>query len=133
MKIETRLFLWGTPIFVGAGIVYGFMTDWTEPVGYLGMPLVGGLVAMIGAYLALTARRIDARPEDDPNGNIEDAAGDQGVYAPWSWWPLAIAASAAISFLGLAVGWWVLYIGFCVAVIALVGWVLEYSRGIHSH
>ncbi|MGI5187054.1 cytochrome c oxidase subunit 4 [Promicromonospora sp. CA-289599] len=133
MKIESRLFLWGTPLFVGAGIVYGFMTDWTEPVGYLGMPLVGGLVAMIGAYLALTARRIDARPEDDPNGNIEDGAGDQGVYAPWSWWPLAIAGSAAICFLGLAVGWWVLYIGFCLSIIALVGWVFEYSRGIHSH
>jgi hypothetical protein len=133
VKIETRLFLGGTPIFVGAGIVYGFMTEWSEPVGYLGMPLVGALVAMIGAYLALTAKRIDDRPEDDPNGNIEDAAGDQGVYAPWSWWPLAIGASAAISFLGLAVGWWVLYIGFCAGVIALVGWVFEYSRGIHSH
>ena len=133
MKIEARLFLWGTPFFVLAGVVYGFMVDWQEPVGFLAMPLVGGLVAMIGAYLSLTARRIDDRPEDDPNGDIEEGAGDQGVYAPWSWWPLAIAAAAAFSFRGLAVGWWVFYIGFCVASIALVGWVFEYSRGIHAH
>ena len=133
MKIETKLFLYLTPFFLAAGVVYGFMTGWDEPVGYLGLPLVGLLVAMIGAYLALTARRIDPRPEDNEEGNIEDGAGDQGVYSPWSWWPLVIGAAAAIAFLGLAVGWWVLYIGFIVGVIGLVGWVFEYSRGQHAH
>ncbi|MCF4122558.1 cytochrome c oxidase subunit 4 [Antribacter sp. KLBMP9083] len=133
MKNETRLFLAGAPLFVLAGVVYGYMTEWQEPVGYLGMPLVGALVAMIGAYLALTARRIDDRPEDDPNGNIEDGAGDQGVYAPWSWWPLAIGAAAAIAFLGLAVGWWVLYFGLAIGVVGLTGWVFEFSRGQHAH
>jgi len=133
VKIEIKLFLFLTPFFVGAGVVYGFMTGWDEPVGYLGMPLVGLLMAMIGAYLALTARRIDPRPEDDEEANIEDGAGDQGVYSPWSWWPLVIGAAAAIAFLGLAVGWWVLYIGFILGVIGLVGWVFEYSRGQHAH
>jgi cytochrome c oxidase subunit IV len=133
VKIETKLFLYLTPFFLAAGVVYGFMTGWDEPVGYLGLPLVGLLVAMIGAYLALTARRIDPRPEDNEEGNIEDGAGDQGVYSPWSWWPLVIGAAAAIAFLGLAVGWWVLYIGFIIGVIGLVGWVFEYSRGQHAH
>jgi hypothetical protein len=133
VKIETKLFLWLTPFFLASGIVYGFMTGWDEPVGFLGLPLVGLLVAMIGAYLALTARRIDPRPEDDEEGNIEDGAGDQGVYSPWSWWPLVIGAAAATAFLGLAVGWWVLYIGFMLGVIGLVGWVFEYSRGQHAH
>lgn len=133
MKIETKLFLLLAPFFLASGVVYGFMTGWDEPVGYLGLPLVGLLVAMIGAYLALTARRIDPRPEDDEEGNIEDGAGDQGVYSPWSWWPLVIGAAAATAFLGLAVGWWVLYIGFVLGVIGLVGWVFEYSRGQHAH
>lgn len=133
MKIETKLFLLLAPFFLASGVVYGFMTGWDEPVGYLGLPLVGLLVAMIGAYLALTARRIDPRPEDDEEGNIEDGAGDQGVYSPWSWWPLVIGAAAATAFLGLAVGWWVLYIGFILGVIGLVGWVFEYSRGQHAH
>ncbi|WP_425956866.1 cytochrome c oxidase subunit 4 [Xylanimonas sp. McL0601] len=133
MKTETKLFLYLAPFFVVVGVIYGFVTGWGEPVGFLGMPLLGGLVAMVGAYLALTARRIDPRPEDDEHGEIADGAGDQGVYAPWSWWPLVIGAAAALAFLGLAVGWWVLYLGFVLGVIGLVGWVFEFSRGQHAH
>jgi len=133
VKIEIKLFLFLAPFFVLVGVIYGFVTHFQEPVGYLGIPLVGALVAMVGAYLALTARRIDPRPEDDEEGEIEQGAGDQGVYSPWSWWPLVIAAAAAIAFLGLAVGWWVLYIGFILGVIGLVGWVFEFSRGQHAH
>jgi len=133
VKIEIKLFLFLAPFFVLVGVIYGLVTHFQEPVGYLGIPLVGALVAMVGAYLALTARRIDPRPEDDEEGEIEQGAGDQGVYSPWSWWPLVIAAAAAVAFLGLAVGWWVLYIGFILGVIGLVGWVFEFSRGQHAH
>lgn len=133
MKIEIKLFLFLAPFFVLVGVLYGLFTGFEEPVGYLGIPLVGALVAMVGAYLALTARRIDPRPEDDEEGEIEQGAGDQGVYSPWSWWPLVIAGAAAVAFLGLAVGWWVLYIGFILGVIGLVGWVFEFSRGQHAH
>jgi hypothetical protein len=133
VKIETKLFLYLAPFFVVVGVIYGFITEWHEPVGFLGMPLLGGLMAMIGAYLALTARRIDARPEDNEHAEIADGAGDQGVFAPWSWWPLVIGAAAALTFLGLAVGWWVLYLGFVLGVIGLVGWVFEFSRGQHAH
>ncbi|MFI2102119.1 cytochrome c oxidase subunit 4 [Isoptericola sp. NPDC019693] len=133
MKIEIKLFLFLAPFFVVVGVLYGLFTGFEEPVGYLGIPLVGALVAMVGAYLALTARRIDPRPEDDEEGEIEQGAGDQGVYSPWSWWPLVIAAAAAVAFLGLAVGWWVLYIGFILGIIGLVGWVFEFSRGQHAH
>ncbi|WP_159797546.1 cytochrome c oxidase subunit 4 [Puerhibacterium puerhi] len=133
MKIEIKLFLWLTPFFLVVGVIYGLLTEWEEPVGFLGIPLVGGLMAMVGAYLALTARRIDPRPEDDEDGDIEEGAGDQGVYAPWSWWPLVLGSAAAVGFLGMAVGWWVVYIGFMIGVIALVGWVFEFSRGQHAH
>ncbi|MEU2198847.1 cytochrome c oxidase subunit 4 [Isoptericola sp. NPDC019482] len=133
MKIEIKLFLFLAPFFVVVGVIYGLVTQFQEPVGYLGIPLVGALMAMVGAYLALTARRIDLRPEDDEEGEIEQGAGDQGVYSPWSWWPLVIAGAAAVAFLGLAVGWWVLYIGFILGVIGLVGWVFEFSRGQHAH
>jgi len=133
VKIEIKLFLFLAPFFVLVGVAYGIFTGFEEPVGYLGIPLVGALVAMVGAYLALTARRIDPRPEDDEEGEIEQGAGDQGVYSPWSWWPLVIAGAAAVAFLGLAVGWWVLYIGFILGIIGLVGWVFEFSRGQHAH
>ncbi|MEN0129644.1 MAG: cytochrome c oxidase subunit 4 [Brevundimonas sp.] len=132
MKLETKLFLYGVLFFVPVGVIYGVWSD-GEPVGMLGIPLVGGLVGMIGAYFALLSRRIDPRPEDDEHGEIEQGAGDQGVYAPWSWWPLAIGAAAAIAFLGLAVGFWLTGIGVVLGVIGLVGWVFEFSRGQHAH
>ena len=84
---------------------------------------------MIGAYFALLSRRIDARPEDDPHGEIEQGAGDQGVFSPWSWWPLVLGVAGAITFAGLAIGWWLSYIGIALGVIGLVGWVFEFSRG----
>ena len=133
MRVETRLFVVLVPFFLLVAVVYGFWSRWQEPVGFAALLLVAGLVGMIGFYLALLARRIDPRPEDDPYGEIEQGAGDQGVYSPWSWWPLVIAGSAAICFLGLAVGWWLFYIGAAVSVIGLVGWVFEFSRGQHAH
>ncbi|MBE1877218.1 cytochrome c oxidase subunit 4 [Myceligenerans pegani] len=139
MKIETRLFIAGAPLFFLAAIVYGFWTysispdgHW-EPVGTLGILLVGAMVFMVGFYLMLTAKRIDERPEDSENAEIADGAGDQGVFAPWSWWPLAIAGSAALAFLAMAVGWWIMGIAVPLGIIALIGWVFEFSRGTHAH
>ncbi|MBL0886595.1 cytochrome c oxidase subunit 4 [Myceligenerans indicum] len=137
MKIETRLFIAGTPLFLLAAGVYALWTANTaqgwEPVGTLCILLVGAMVFMVGFYLMLTAKRIDERPEDTEHAEIADGAGDQGVFAPWSWWPLAIAGSAALAFLGLAVGWWILGIAIPFGIIALVGWVFEFSRGQHAH
>lgn len=132
MKIETKLFLLLVPFFVVCTVVYGWWSDW-EAVGTAGLMLVAGLVAMIGGYLALLARRIDARPEDDPYADVEQGAGDQGVFSPWSWWPLVLALGAAVSFASLAIGWWLLAIGAFIGVIGLVGWVFEFSRGQHAH
>jgi hypothetical protein len=132
MKFEARLFLWLTPFFVIVSVAYGWWSGW-EPVGTAALLLVGGLVVMIGAYLALVARRIDPRPEDDPYAEIEQGAGELGVYSPGSWWPLVAAAGAAITFLSLAVGWWLIVIGLAVGTIGLVGWIMEYSRGQHAH
>jgi hypothetical protein len=132
MKLEVKLFLYGILFFFPVGLIYGVWSH-GEPVGTVGIPLVGGLVGMIGAYLALLSRRIDPRPEDDEHGEIAEGQGDQGVYSPWSWWPLVIGAAAAIAFLGLAVGFWLTGIGVALAIIGLVGWVFEFSRGIHAH
>jgi hypothetical protein len=132
VKLEAKLFLYGILFFVPIGLVYAVWSD-GEPVGALGIPLVGGLVGMIGGYLALLARRIDDRPEDDPLGEIEQGAGDQGVYSPWSWWPLAIALAAALVFAGLAMGWWLVGLGSVLGLVALVGFVFEFSRGQHAH
>ena len=44
-----------------------------------------------------------------------------------------LAAGAAFIFAGLAVGWWMVYIGLGVGSLALVGWVFEFYRGEHAH
>jgi len=132
MKLEARLFGLLTPFFLIVSAGYGIWSK-GELVGTLALLLVGGLVGMIGMYLSLVARRIDARPEDDPYGEIAQGAGEQGVYSPGSWWPVACAATAAITFLGLAVGWWLVGVGVVLGLIALTGWVFEFSRGQHAH
>ena len=62
MKVEPYLFLGGILFFIPIGLIYAWWSD-GEPVGTVGIPLVGGLVGMIGGYLLLLSRRIDARPE----------------------------------------------------------------------
>ncbi|MCC2313243.1 cytochrome c oxidase subunit 4 [Cellulomonas xiejunii] len=132
MKIEAKLFLYGVLFFFPVGLIYGLWSD-GEAVGTVSIPLVGGLVGMIGGYFALLARRIDARPEDDELGEIEQGAGNQGTFSPWSWWPLVVALGASVAFLSLAVGWWLMVPAAVLGVIGLVGWMFEYSRGQHAH
>lgn len=132
MKIETWLF--GSVLFFFApiGLIYGWLSGW-EPVGTAGLLLAAGLAALVAGYLWVTARRIDARPEDDPLGRVDEAAGEQGFFSPWSWWPLPLGAAAAVTFLGLAIGWWLVYIGLGLGAVSLIGFVYEYSRGQHAH
>ncbi|HWL01756.1 MAG TPA: cytochrome c oxidase subunit 4, partial [Microbacteriaceae bacterium] len=61
--------------------------------------------------------------------SIEDGDSELGHYSPWSWWPMVLAASLAITFLGIAAGLWIIFIGVPLVVVALVGWVYEYYRG----
>jgi hypothetical protein len=133
MKIEYTLFFAGAIFFFPLAFVYGYLTDWDEQVGVVGILLVGALAALVASYLYVTSRRIDQRPEDDVYGEIAEGAGDQGFYPPHSWWPLAVAAAVAIAFTGMAVGLWVFLIGAAVSMFALVGWVFEYYRGAHAH
>ncbi|PFG19504.1 cytochrome c oxidase subunit 4 [Serinibacter salmoneus] len=130
---ETRMFLLLVPFFLVVAVVYGVLTDFNEPVGLFAIPLVGALSGMVGFFLWLTGRRIAMRPEDNPHGTIAEAAGEYGEFSPHSWWPLVLAAGAAITFFGVAVGWWVCVVGFVVGVIGLVGLIFEFSRGQHAH
>ena len=129
MKVEFKLFAFMTGFFIVVGLTYGTVTDWKEPVGPFGLLLCAGLSALIGFYLWWTGRKLDPRPEDDPLALISVAEGEYGFFSPHSWWPLVLAASAAVVFLGLAVGWWLFIIGIVLAALATIGWTFEYFRG----
>lgn len=133
MKVESWLFLLTGLFFIPVATVYGFMSNWSEHVGFLAMYLLSGLCFLVGGYLYYTGNRVGPRPEDRLDAEIHEGSGEQGHFSPWSWWPLVLGLAAASGFLGLAVGWWVFLFGAGLAVIALVGWVYEYSRGDHAH
>jgi uncharacterized membrane protein len=133
VKVEAWFFGGGVPLFVVFGVVYGWITEWDEPVGVACLFLTAGLALLIGGYLGYTARVIDARPEDDPYAEIAEGAGELGEFAPYSWWPLAAATGAGAVFAGLAIGWWLVFIGLGMSAIGVVGWVYEFYRGEHAH
>lgn len=132
MRVETGVFSAIAFFFAPIALIYGWLSEW-EPVGTSALVLTAGLAAMIAAYLWTTSRRIDPRPEDNPQGLIEEGAGEQGFFSPHSWWPLPLGFAAAVAFLGVAIGWWLFIIGCAIGVVALIGWTYEYYRGAHAH
>ncbi|WP_116113290.1 cytochrome c oxidase subunit 4 [Austwickia chelonae] len=134
MKVEAKLFQYGAVPFILTAAVYAWATavftpDGVEPVGTVCIFLTGLMTGMIGWYLSKTAQTLDARPEDDPDGHIGQMEGEYGFFSPYSWWPLPLALSALLLFLGLAVGWWIFIVGAFFGVISLLGWTFEYFRG----
>jgi hypothetical protein len=104
-----------------------------EWVGTFGIALSGVLVAFVAFYLAkVHDAQGGALPEDRLDANIDDGDPELGFYSPWSWWPIMLAASAALLFLGLAAGFWISYIAIGLGIISLVGWVYEYYRGLFA-
>jgi len=133
MRNEAVIFNISGAFFLFIAFVYGWLTDFNEWVGFPAILLTAFLALMIGFYFRMLAKRHGKRPEDRGDGEIAELPGDQGVYSPWSWWPLVLAGSAALGFLALAVGWWMMVPAALAAVIGLVGWVFEFSRGQHAH
>ena len=133
MKTESKLFLVPGAFFLLVAFVYGFLTDFKELVGFPGILLSAGLAFMIGIYFDMLAKRHGDRPEDREDAQISELAGDQGLYAPWSWWPFVLALGCALAFTAMAIGWWVMVPAAIVSVVGLVGWVFEFSTGRFSH
>lgn len=105
--------------------------DW---VGAVAIGLTGLLSAFIAFYLGISIKaQGGVLPEDRLDANIDDGEAEQGFFAPWSWWPVMLAGSGALVFLGLAVGVWVSFIGGAIVLISLVGWQYEFYRGYHAH
>jgi hypothetical protein len=127
VKVEGWLFAAGFFFFAIAAVIYGLLAE--EPVGTVALAFTAGLAFLVGYYLLFTARRIDPRPEDSKTAEIVEGAGELGFYSPHSWWPLAVAGSAAITFLGVAIGWWLFIIGAGAGALAVIGLVFEYYRG----
>jgi cytochrome c oxidase subunit IV len=125
MKVEARIFHICTAFFFFAAILYGFWAK--EPVGIVGLTLTGGLSLIIGSYFGFVSRRVEERPEDNPDAEVSDGSGELGFFSPGSYWPVACAASAALTGFALAFFHiWLIVIGVVMILITVGGLVFEY-------
>ncbi|MEN9992739.1 MAG: hypothetical protein RLY83_309 [Actinomycetota bacterium] len=104
-----------------------------EIIGTAALAMLSLMSAFIAFYLGKTSRSQGPVPEDNPQAKISDGESEIGFFNAWSWWPFFLGLFAAIVFASLAVGWWLFIIGFPLAIVALVGFVFENSRGQYAH
>ncbi len=129
MRNETKVFLALVPFFVLVGTIYTLWASEVEWVGTVGLFLTATMVAFVAWFFWLSGKTVDARPEDDLQGEISDQSGDYGHFAPYSWWPLWLGLSTTVMVLGVGVGWWLFVIAVPFVALSTIGWTFEYFRG----
>lgn len=132
MKPEKGIFWFIAIFFAIVTPVYWFIAH--EIAGTFALAFTGLLGLTIAVYLTLTARTFDPRPEDRPDGEVYEGAGEVGFFPPKSIWPFWCAVVVAIIFLGPATHQaWISLIGFGMGIWAASGWILEFYRGDYKH
>jgi hypothetical protein len=125
MRVESRIFEILVVFFFVTGTIYAIVAR--EPVGIAALYLTGGLCLIIATYFGFVARRLELRPEDNPDGEVSDGAGDVGFFSPGSYWPVAVAFAVAMTAFSLAfMYYWAIAISAVVLLIAVGGLVFEY-------
>jgi hypothetical protein len=134
MKTEWKLFLIISGFLLFATFLYGLWTQGSsggvEWIGTTALALSFMLTAMCGGFFWFVSRRIDPRPEDRPDAEISEGAGEVGFFSPGSYWPFGIALSATIAGLGLVFWqWWLIAFGLIAVIFAACGLLFEYYSG----
>ncbi len=138
MRIESRVFLIIAFFCFIIAAVYGFWTNadgfnGVEVVGVAALILSGGLCLIIGSFFSFVSRRIDLRPEDRPDAEIAEGAGELGFFSPGSYWPIAIAGAGTVTGFGLAFAqFWLALVGVASVLITVGGLLFEYYVGQHA-
>lgn len=137
MKFNGNLFYFLAAFYIldAAGYaLWWYNTDGTfEWIGTAAIAMLSLMALFLAFYLKKTAANQGTVPEDREDARVEDADFEVGYFAPWSWWPLFLGLFAAVCFAALAVGWWLFFIGFPLAMVALIQFVFERSRGQNAH
>lgn len=132
MKPEKWSFWFIAIFFAIVTPIYWFVAR--EIAGTFVLGFTGLLGLMIAGYLTLTATKFDPRPEDREDGEVWEAAGEVGFFAPKSIWPFWAALTISIVLLGPALHQaWISLLGMGLGFWALSGWVLEFYRGDYKH
>ncbi|MUL40957.1 cytochrome c oxidase subunit 4 [Streptomonospora sp. PA3] len=141
MKMQAYLFMGVSTFFGLVAALYAYWAwvvegeiEWTGTVALVVSIAFGW---MIGFWLWQSARRSERyhglAPEERLDGEIAENAGEYGFFSPHSWWPLFTAMAVAFLAIGVAIGWWMVFIGALAVILTAIGWVFEYYRGQFSH
>ncbi|MFW5417262.1 cytochrome c oxidase subunit 4 [Nocardiopsis sp. CNT-189] len=141
MKMQAYLFMGVSTFFGLAAALYGYWgwaaegkIEWT---GFVALLVSIGFGWMIGFWLWQSARRSERfhglPPEERLDGDIAENAGEYGFFSPHSWWPLFVALAVAFTAVGVAIGWWMVFLGFFAIILTAIGWVFEYYRKEFQH
>ena len=149
MKFNARLLYFLAAFYLVAAVGYavwfaldtqinaGFNSGWFgfpfEPIGTAAIGMLAIMSVFLGFYISKTEKSQGPVPEDRLDANIEDGDTEIGFFAPWSWWPFFLGAFGALAFAALAIGWWLFFIAFPLALVAIIGFVFEHSRGRFAH
>jgi hypothetical protein len=126
MKVEGIIFSIYAVFLGTAGTVYWILIDEkTETAGVAALLVSMGLGVLIGGYLLFTARRMEPRPQDLPDAEVADGAGELGNFSPRSYWPFFIAFALFLTMLGMIFGIWLAVIGGVLVVYTAVQLVFE--------
>jgi Cytochrome c oxidase subunit IV len=124
MRVEGLVFSLFALFAGGVDVVYWFLSK--DPTGTAALALCAGLGALIGSYLLFTGRRVGMRPQDLPDAEIADGAGELGHFSPGSYFPFFIAASSTLVLTGFVFGIWLSLIGGFMTVAFVTCLVFEY-------
>ena len=137
MKINARIFLILTVFYIidTAGyVIWSFGSNGKlEVIGTAAIAMLVFLSGFIAFYLYRTDKAQGSVPEDQFEAKIEDGDAEIGFFAPWSWWPFLLGLFGAMAFASLAIGWWLFFIAIPLALVAVIGFVFERSRGLFAH
>lgn len=135
--VSAVLYIVWSALFATTGVVTvapgedGRHIEW---VGALALGLCAVMFALLAFYIGKShSSQGGELPEDRGDANIDDGDPEVGHFSPWSWWPIFLAGAIALVALGVAIGFWIAFIGVVFLLIALVGWVYEYYRGNFTH
>lgn len=134
MRTEYKIFIGVAGFLFAAALVYALWTrgesGHLEWIGTVALILSGLLCTMCGGFFWFVSRRIDLRPEDRPDAEIAEGAGEIGFFSPGSYWPFGIATAAALAGLGLVfVMWWLVAAGLIMVISSAAGLLFEYYSG----
>ena len=126
MKVEWRLFAGAGVFLILTSSIYWFVSY--EDAGTTLLAMGVAAVLMVGTWLAWQGRRLGGpRPEDRPDADPSDGAGDLGYFPTSSIWPLVLAAGAVVVANAFVFGVWLGLAGALLVAIGIIGYATEAS------